>query len=236
MKKPMLLITLLAAIIFQSCHKIKGNGPLVSKSYNLSGFSEIESSLDADVYITQDSFYKVEIIAQQNILDVIQTPIVNGALSIQIEKYKNVVRYDRVEVHITAPNIIGLRINGTGSVTALQPISSGNLAVAVSGSGHIKMAGYTGNSLTARISGSGEITINGGSVNTEEVKIDGSGEVDMMGVSAKTAEIETSGSATTSVWVSDYLDVEISGSGNVYYMGNPATQISISGSGKVIRR
>jgi len=234
MKKNMLIaIISIIAVIFQSCNKINGVGPVVSKSYNLSGFTSIDAGIDADVYYTQDSFYSVEIQAQQNVLDIIETPIAGGELHIQFEKYKNIWKHDRITVYITAPAMSCLGINGSGNIIANKPISSTYMMLSINGSGNINVASYTGQTLTGKISGSGNLNVRGGSVSNEALRISGSGNMDLLGISAKSVSAEISGSGSATVTVSDNLDVRISGSGSVYYAGNPSVHTEVSGSGKV---
>ncbi len=226
-------IVSIIAMMFQSCRKINGVGPTVSKNYNVSNFTSIDAGLDADVYYTQDSFFNVEIQAQQNVLDIIETPVVGSELRLQFEKYKNVWKHDRITVHITAPYLTGLGINGSGKIIVDKPITSNSMSLNVNGSGSINVASYTGQSLTGKISGSGSMSVRGGSVSYEALRISGSGDMDLLGLSAISVSAEISGSGSATVRVSDNLDVRISGSGSVYYSGNPSVQTEISGSGKV---
>ena len=62
-------------LIFNSCDKVKGKGDVVSEMMNLTGFTAISLALDGVLYFTPDSVYSVEIQAQQNILDVIETTV-----------------------------------------------------------------------------------------------------------------------------------------------------------------
>jgi len=234
MKKNML--TLIFAVVFialQSCHKISGNGPTISRTYNLTDFTSVYAGLDGDVYYTQDSIYKVEIHAQANIMDMIDAHISNGELQLAYEKYKNVGRHDRVAVYISAPFLNGMGINGSGNLYALQPVRCNNMNLRVNGSGNVNIMQFTGTTLSANISGSGNITVSGGNVNSEDLRISGSGTLDLLNITANSVTTTTSGSGSTTVYAADALNVHISGSGNVYYSGNPSVNSSISGSGKV---
>ncbi len=234
MKKIMLAaLILLISFLFQSCHKISGDGPVVTKTYTVSDFTGITSDIDADIYYTQDNFYKIEIEAQQNIQDIMYLPVVNGELRIQFERYKNVWSHSRIIVRITAPSISSLGINGSGNLWSQQPITTNNMNVKLTGSGMINVSQISTQTLTVNISGSGTITTNGGTANGISTRISGSGSIDLLGVVAKSVSTETSGSGTTKIYATDHLNVNISGSGDVFYMGNPAVDTKISGSGHV---
>lgn len=217
-----------------SCHKISGDGPVVSKNIGLAGFNGIYSGIDGDVYFTQDSVYKVEIDGQANILSHIQAYVENGILQMHFEPLANIGAHTRIAVHVSAPAVYNLGVTGPGSLKVLQPLISGSLTLKVNGSGDVYIAQLNGTYLYSNITGSGSINIGNGCIKKEQLQISGSGNIDLLNVIAKTAETNTSGSGTSRVNVSDDLDVSISGSGDVYYTGNPALHSSISGSGKVV--
>lgn len=235
MKKNMLTI-IFATVIFalQACHKISGDGPVITRTYSNTGFSSVCAGIDGDVYYTQDSVYKVVINAQANILDNIDVLQTNGELQIQFAKFKNIGRHDRITMYVSGPSINGLGINGSGKMYALQPIHSNSLALKVDGSGGVAISSFTGNNLSAEISGSGDMQVNGGSVSNEALHISGSGSMDFAGVKADNVTTNTSGSGTMHVYAVNTLYVNISGSGTVFCLGNPSIYSHISGSGRVI--
>jgi len=233
MKKNILVALSVAVFALPSCRKIKGDGPSITKTYSVSGFTAIDAGIDAEVYYTQDNNYKLEISGQSNIVDKIETPVENGQLRLQFRKFSSLGFHNRIVVHISSPSVNGLSVNGSGALYANQPVSSGNINLKVNGSGNIYMSSYTGNDLTANISGSGRIAVNGGNVKTEDTHISGSGDMDLLNIAAQNVTVHTSGSGNTSVNASNTLDIHISGSGNVYYKGTPSVNTSISGSGKV---
>lgn len=236
MKKNMLALLFIAiGFCVTSCHKISGEGPVVSRKLNITNFSGLYAGIDGDIYFTQGNDYSVEIIAQQNIQDIIEATTKNGELNLQFQRLKNVTRHSRITVYVTAPSINSLGINGSGDMHVLQPIHSTNMSLRVNGSGTVYIADLDARNVQGDISGSGKLTVGRGSVDNEDLHISGSGTIDMLGLAAYDVNTSTSGSGTTKVNVSHILNSTISGSGNVYYIGNPIVYSSISGSGKVIR-
>lgn len=234
MKQSMIILAIISTIMlfFNSCRKVVGSGPIESEVRAVNGFDAIDLCMDAEVKVYQDSTYYVEVEAQQNILDEIQTTLSGSTLTI---KHKNNVwiKADPILVTIHTPDLSSLEVSGSGSIQGMNTIVTPTLSCDIIGSGSIDLAGVTCTNMHATISGSGEYQCKSGTTSTLITKISGSGDIYTQYVLAQHAECETSGSGTTKVWVEKDLDVEISGSGDVYYRGNPTITTHISGSGKI---
>ncbi len=221
------------AFLFASCEKVVGEGPVVTENRTKGEFSGIDLRVSGNVYYTQSPEYKIEVSAQQNILDVLETYVSNNKLVIKYENDVRVRRHEDITVNISAPDLNSLRVSGSGNISTTGMLKPNSMDMDVSGSGNINVANITTNYIEANISGSGNIKVQNGTAAEEKLKISGSGNLDLMNVAAKTATTTTSGSGDTKVKVSERLNVTISGSGSVYYIGQPAINTSISGSGKV---
>lgn len=219
-----------------SCKKLVGSGPVVTETRNNSGFSGVNLSIDATVNITEDSMYSIEVMAQQNILDLLKTHVDGSTLCINYGPHVNVIPTKDVTINVHMPSVSSLNVSGSGDINATQPFSCGNLSMDVSGSGSINLNKVDAQSINANISGSGKVTVNSGSSNNVTSKISGSGKVNLMDVMANAVSTNTSGSGTTRVFATQTLNAKISGSGDVYYKGSPVVTSSISGSGKLIHQ
>lgn len=232
--KLVLAFALLA--VFASCKKIVGEGPVIKEDRAIGNFSSLASSISADVYYKQDPIYKLEVTAQQNILNVLETHIVGNELVIKFRNDTRVKSHERITVLVSSPTINSFRLSGSGNIIASDSIRSGEMNLTISGSGNIKLQSLVVNSLKATISGSGDISVLGGTVHTQQLAISGSGDINTSNVPTYSATTATSGSGEISLNVSHDLDVSISGSGSVFYKGNPEIKTRISGSGKVVQR
>jgi hypothetical protein len=238
MKKPLVeIVGLLAAVlfIFPSCEKVVGEGPLVTQTRTVGNFTGISSEMSGKVNFTVAPDYKVEITAQQNILDVLNTNVVNGVLHIDFKNNVRVREHEDLFINITAPYADYFRLSGSGNMNVQGDIAANSLHVTLSGSGDIAVqTGAIADKIDVDISGSGNISIGNGSAVNEDVEISGSGKVEIAGVDAQNAITHTSGSGDVKLAVTKNLDAHISGSGSVYYHGNPIISTHISGSGRVI--
>jgi len=236
MKKSVAVVLLTAAIFcFPSCRKVVGEGPLVTQTRTVGNFSGVSSEMSGKVNFSIAPEYKVEITAQQNILDVLNTNVVNGVLHIDFENNVRVREHEDLLINITAPYADYFRLSGSGNMNVQGDISANDLKVTLSGSGDISVQNAAiADKIDVEVSGSGNISIANGSAVNEDVDISGSGKVEMAGVTAENAVTHTSGSGDVKLALSKYLDAHISGSGSVFYHGNPIISTHISGSGRVI--
>src|SRR5688572_23058824 len=222
------------SILFCSCEKMEGEGPVVTEIRPVANVSGLDLRVAADVYFKQDSVYKLEVIAQQNILDVMETYVSNGKLVVKFENDVRVRSHEAIIVKVSAPSLSSIRLSGSGNISAMGQLSPASMDVEVSGSGDIFISELNTGWLDTKISGSGNITIGTGSATQAKFNISGSGNIELPTVQTTKATTKTSGSGDIRLSVSQSLDVTISGSGSVYYKGNPSINTHISGSGKVI--
>lgn len=230
------LFTMAAIVIglnFSSCSKINGDGPSITETRTVQGFSSIRTAMSGDVYVRQDSIFKLEIHGQKNILDALNTTVSGGELKIDFDYNKRIGRHDKIEIFISCPDVKRLSVSGSGSITGMNHFTPADFTMNVSGSGTISIPEINTSSIHATISGSGDIVVLNGNAGNVKTELSGSGYLDLLGVRTNAATVSVSGSGDTKVNVQEDLNVKISGSGDVYYRGNPHVSTSISGSGKV---
>jgi hypothetical protein len=231
-----MLLSAIMSLIFLSCGKVVGEGPVVSETRNETGFNGVAISVPADVIYTQAPTYKVELRAQRNILDLIESPVVNGELRLRFKRNLNLRSFDRVLIYISSPDMYSLSMSGSRKIEVPGSIVTTRMRLAVSGSGDISVDSLIStDNIEAVISGSGDITVRKGSSVRANVLVSGSGTANMEGVVTNDVDANISGSGSVRVNALQTLNARISGSGNVYYRGTPSITSDVSGSGKLIR-
>lgn len=229
----MVLMTLPACVFIDDDHGINcvnGHGDRVTEVLNLSNFSGISLTIPAKVFLRQGDEQRVEVEAQENIIDLIERDVRNEVWEIEFEDCA--FSYSLVEITITLPDLDLVEITSSGDVYTLEQFEVGSLELRLSGSGNMRVDAATLD-VDARISGSGDIRMDG-TCQDLYVLISGSGDFEGFGLEAENAECIISGSGNIETLVTENLDVTISGSGNVYYRGTPLIDVSISGTGKVV--
>ena len=235
MKKISWALLLVAVIMLPSCRKVIGHGPVISENRSLSGFTSINFGVPGDLFYTQDSVYKIEIQAQENIVREIETYLVGNELKIRAHDHVTLRSSEDIRINISAPSITGLSLSGSGNLKVLHAYRCINSRLVVSGSGNMTINQLETDNIDANVSGSGELMVFNGLAKHVDTDISGSGRIDLLGIVAKTARTQISGSGSVKLHVTDELNSKITGSGSVYYKGNPVVNSTVSGSGRVTR-
>lgn len=220
---------------------IELSGNIVTEEREVSDFDQISLSGVGNLIITQGEEEGLTVEADENLMEIIITEVVNDKLEIKYKKqglfgvfgFVNLFT-DDINFRVSVKDLESINISGSGSAIS-DNIVTDDLSITISGSADIDMNVEVDN-LTTKTSGSGNLTITG-TADRQEVKISGSGKYYGQDLVSREADINTSGSARVEVDVSEKLDVSISGSGSVYYTGDASIgKSSISGSGKIEKR
>lgn len=209
---------------------LKGEGPVKTETRSASDFHAIETSIAGDVEVSVSDNFSVEVQAQENLLPILKTEVVDGALKIYFSE--NVSHHENLKIRVSAPAFDGFSLGGSGTIRAMTPIRADNMKMAVAGSGDIFVSQADFGSAKASIAGSGNVEL-GGKANTLTTEIAGSGDINAKQLTANELDVAISGSGSVTCDVVQTLKVSIAGSGDVYYSGQPAVESNVSGSGSV---
>ena len=207
---------------------ISGQGDPSERTLQLDDFTGLVLTTSADVYLTQGSTQSVRVVAQDNIIDNLETEVNNGVWKIKGKKPMR--NYKAVNIYITIPDLSMAKISGSGDIEGQSAFRTENkVDLGISGSGDIELD-IDAPAIDAGMSGSGDIELEG-ETGEFTISISGSGDVDASDLVSENCEVRISGSGGVKVHATDNLDVRISGSGDVYYKGRPSVNSRISGSG-----
>lgn len=276
---------LLLSVIFSligifnlSAETIKGNGNIVTKEIEVLDFDEITLSMPATVYFTQSDQYSCSITIDENLVRFVGIKVIGDDLSIRqvpskdgkpllsvsfgekelsVPKYQYpTLQFTKFEIHISAPRLEDVRVNGSGVFNFVNEFSAyrlnadvngsgqirsdnvlkiGGLDVEITGSGSVAFAQVSADEAEVSISGSGSATIEGSFVEVN-MKMMGSGNIALNG-DMQTAKAKIAGSGNIRLGnVSKLVNYEIAGSGNVYYSGDAEVRGYIAGSGIIQKK
>lgn len=189
---------------------VQGSGVAGGEDRTVEAFTQVEQMGSADLELEIGAPQRVRVSADDNLVPLIETRTVEGAL--RISSTKNYSSKLGVQVQVAAPAIGGVTLTGAGDVKA-RGISGEGFAATLKGAGDMQLAGAA-SELTLRVSGSGD--------------------VDASGVAAARVVVHVTGSGDVTVTASERVEAHISGSGNVRYAGGAKDIVQdVSGSGSV---
>jgi Putative auto-transporter adhesin, head GIN domain len=220
-----------------SGERVTGNGEVVSEARDVGAFDAVSLTGGFNVVIRQGGATKVEIKADKNLMTYLETKVVEGSkgrtLEIGPKKGFNVSGTVNPTFTLDMPTLRALAVAGSGTIK-VEAMKTGSVDASIAGSGDIHFNGLDAERLGIKVSGSGDIVANG-RAGSATVSIAGSGDVRAAGLAADEVKVSIAGSGDAQVQATKKLSVSIAGSGDVKYAGSPEISSSIAGSGKVSR-
>jgi hypothetical protein len=202
------------------------------RSFPVGPFQVVSASGAEDITIVTGKAVSVVASGAERDLDRLAIRVENNTLKIGHEKgnWSNWSN-DSVKIRVTMPALHGLRMSGSGNITA----DSGGgpaFAISASGSGDARIDRINSPADRITTSGSGDVTATG-KCSTIDIGISGSSNIDAGALQCSDAEVKISGSGDVKVHASGKANIRISGSGDVIVAGGARCQSRTSGSGDV---
>jgi hypothetical protein len=177
MKRFFLLLVLITLIVplSTSCKKVNGKGDVLTQTRSITGFTGIGLALEAQLRFIPDSIFRVELTAQENVLDVVETFVEGGVLVVKLEHNIVLGKHEEIQVLIHAPGINLLDISGSGNIIQTGNWISPSIRTSISGSGNLNLGYLEAAVFSIYISGSGNIQLTAGKL--LDATISGSGNI-----------------------------------------------------------
>ena len=167
--------------------------------------------------------------AEDNLLPLLTSEVSNGMLVLGTTR--EVAPTRAIRYTVTAVSLESIEISGSGTVT-IDGLTTSSLDTDISGSGAVNVFALELDTYTASIRGSGKIEATG-STGQLDLEISGSGAFEGEDLEAVAGEVSIPGSGAAVVNVTDNLVADVSGSGSISYLGDPAVESNVSGSGSI---
>ena len=171
---------------------VKGEGEVVSKTFDFKDFDKIVINGHADVDFSQSTGYEVTVSTQENILEWLDYKVDGTTLIIETKDHRE-IRATEYNLVIQAPELKKLTVNGASDFNVKTLRMEGDLDVQVNGAGDLDFDNIACNSLTVEVNGAADANLTAVDVlNTLTVKVNGAGDVDVTGKAQK-ASFEVNG-------------------------------------------
>ena len=225
----------LPVLLFASCDDencIRGRGDVETRELNLDAVNGLRVNGDTRVFVRRGATQRIEVRAQPNVLDAINTNVSNGVWDVSFDRCLR--SHKTMEIHMTVQELNSAEMIGSGRIEMLDEFETSDFRAVLDGSGYLRI-NASADRVTSKLTGSGNIDLIG-ETDVQDISLSGSGNVKSFGMPSVSSGVSLSGSGNIEVNAARELAVTISGSGNVSYQGSPTINSIISGSGKVIKR
>jgi len=216
---------------------MKSSGEIILQERDISAFDSIEVYDYVNLFISQDTIYKIVVESGKNIIGGIETTVENRNLVIRNNNSCNWVRsYDKpINVYISTPDLWKIYYNSSGNITSLNTITTDSIKVEVwGGCGKIdlRLDSYMG-FFYLQI-GTADIILSG-TCGIVSVYSGDFGLIDARNLNTAFAFVSNQSSNDCYIQVHEEFSAVIQSIGNIYYTGSPKKiETTIEGSGSVI--
>jgi hypothetical protein len=206
---------------------IHGNGKVVKEERNVSNFESVSVSMGIDVLINQDSFEKVVVEADENIMKILRTEVSGSKLKIFLEE--GVLHAKKMKVYVTLKTLKSLECSSGSETKSANKINAENLTIHASSGSAVNME-ISCNQLKAESSSGSNLRVSG---TAQSVKADSSSgsEINASELVAEMGEASASSGANLKVNVTKAIKAHCSSGAQINVSGNPATRDTDSSSG-----
>ncbi|BBB47942.1 head GIN domain-containing protein [Pelolinea submarina] len=237
MKKARITACLLLLLLLSSCGlpvrmiEVRGSGQAKMESRYITGIQSVDLNGIGKLVITQGNRESLEITADENFLEYIQSDVSGKNLYLGVRENVNLQPTRDIVYHLTVKQLNAVETSGLGSIE-IKSLETDDLHINISGAGNINIADLAADKLDMEISGLGNVNI-AGKVTEQNIGISGAGNYQADDLYSRSAKVKISGTGSAKIWAADTLTLDLSGMGNVDYYGDPTINMDISGMGKV---
>ena len=230
----------LSAILFlligtTSCFMdgVIGDGNVISKTRKISDdFSRVEVSRGLDLYITQSNTLSLEIEADQNLHELIETEVRNGVL--RITSSRNIWEASSKKVHLNVDFLNGISVSSGAEVNTRNTFVSDELSLDVSSGATAEME-LRVEDLSCDSSSGADIELSGKAENFKVSSSSGSN-VKAYDLQARNCNADASSGSGIKIHAAETIEASASSGGNISYKGNPRVLSERNSSGGNIRK
>lgn len=210
----MLTLLIPSALSLSGCEGfqvgIQGSGVSKTETRQVGSFNALSHNAVGEVSIEIGPTQNVEVTFDDNLLEIVDTSVVDGELRIKTsDSYSSTVG---LKVRVTVPSIDHLNLSSVGSIKA-NGIDGDNLNIEQTGVGNLQVVGK---------------------VKNLNLKVTGVGKANLKELQAETATVKITGVGGATVYASESIDASTTGIGNIKVYGSPKEQkTKATGIGKI---
>ena len=204
-----------------------GDSKIVSESRPLNGFEKIEINGSPNVYYTQADSFSVKVRCSENGQENILTDVNDGTLFIRNRGKVGILNVvindeDQAEIFVTSPDLVSVRLNGSGDFKSEKRVDSDMMEIMLRGSGDIDFTDLICDDCHVDLIGSGNIDIHRLEAKETDASLIGSGDINLELWRVVSTRLGLKGSGDIDVTFNEgcqAVDCELRGSGDIELSG-----------------
>jgi hypothetical protein len=246
MKKHILVVSMTVLFVTAACsifsglgfRTITGSGTIVTETREVSNFNRVDVCCGMELYLTQNDREGLEIQADDNILDEIETRMVSGGLDIYYRDTNNIGYRpsQTVRLYLSVVDIQAVSISGGGRLET-DSITTNRFELELSGGSTADIGELDIDQIRVRISGGGELRADLIEADDVDIELSGGSRTRVEDLSAETFRLDSSGGGLAEiVGAVRESEVDMSGGGDFKAedLETEITIISCSGGGDFV--
>lgn len=226
---------ILPALLLSACGIAEStpSGPSGSRSFDVSGFDQVELAGSDDVRIIAGPAFSVQATGPEKTLERLKIEVSGSTLSIGRKRSLSMgwSNDKGALITVTMPIIKEASLAGSGNMD-IDRVETADFSADLAGSGNLSVKSAQVEKLSVSLAGSGDVTL-AGATKSIDISIAGSGDVMAKDVTAINASISIAGSGNVDARATGSASVSLLGSGDVSISGTSNCKTSKMGSGEV---
>ncbi len=239
MKTIKIILSLILIATLTSCQydlnigQVNGDGDVITEERHVDqDFEQVRGSRGLDVYLTEGNENKIVVEADENLLDLIETTVSNGKLT--ITSSKNIGRAKAKKVHVTYVKLTNIEASSGSDVIGNSVIKSETLTLDSSSGADLEVEVFA-KDLYVETSSGADIEVTGKS-STLYANASSGSEIDAKKLEVTNCNAKASSGADITVTVNNKLNAKASSGGDVKYYGDPVSVSKKDSSSGSIRK
>lgn len=203
------------------------DGKTVTEVRNIRNFEKIEINGSPSVYYTQADTFSVKVKGPESLIEEIITEREGETLKIRNRGKVGVFNFsfdggESAAVYVTSPDLIDVRLNGSGDFVCDRRLDTDNIKLVVRGSGDLSVTDLISDRCDVELVGSGDIHIENLEAKEVSAVLIGSGDIDLNLRNVADTRLALKGSGDIDAVFEEgcqSVDCELNGSGDIDLKG-----------------
>jgi len=211
-------------------------GPVVSRAYQVGGFTELEASGPFNVTVHTGANPSVQARGNQKLIEKLVVEVKGDKLLIHPENQHSWFGHwdsvsGKADLTVTVPQLRAATLAGAGGIS-IDKVQGDSFDGEIAGSGGLRIDSLDVGKLKVGIAGAGSLN-GGGKAQSADYDIAGSGDVNARDIAVEDLKVSIAGSGNVRAHATRAAKVSIVGSGDVEVTGGAKCSVSKLGSGDV---